>query len=76
MYGINHAAHDFYDLHPLAGKEFSSDEVLRLFHQFENIVTRDPFWEKKDNLKDLETKIKTLSTAFSESIIPAVDAAI
>lgn len=46
MDGINHAAHDFYDLHPLAGKEFSSDEVLRLFHQFEDIVTRDPFWEK------------------------------
>ena len=36
MNGINHAAHDFYDLHPLAGKEFSSDEVLRLFHQFED----------------------------------------
>ena len=48
--GIRLAANDLYDLHPLVCKKFSSDDVIKLFRQFEAKVCEDPFWEKSDEI--------------------------
>jgi len=48
--GIDQAAHDLYDLHPLVCKKFSSVDVINLFRQFEAKVCEDPFWEKSDEI--------------------------
>lgn len=48
--GIQQAAHDLYDLHPLVCKKFSCTEVVKLFRQFEAKVCEDPFWEKSDEI--------------------------
>jgi hypothetical protein len=48
--GIRLAGYDLYDLHPIACKKFSSDDVVKLFRQFESKVCEDPFWEKSDEI--------------------------
>jgi len=48
--GIHLAARDLYDLHPLVSKKFSSDDVIKLFRQFEAKVCETPFWWKSNEI--------------------------
>lgn len=51
MDGINMAANDFYDLHPLVCKKYSSADILTMFSRFQNLVaSKDPFWEVNNKL--------------------------
>jgi len=64
MDGIEQAAHNLYDLHPLVCKKFSSVDVINLFRQFESKVSeKDPFWMKSDKLMFIngEGKLETLN---------------